>query len=439
MLSLSLTGDSILLRRLNSFSDARIAPLFDLIREADVSFTNLEVLPNDYEGDPALESGGSHFGASSWVIDELIEAGFDLFAAATNHSLDYSISGLRKAMKELDERQVLYAGIGPDLTRARMPTYCTHPNGTVAMLSCTSTFGVGQEAAAQTDAMQGRPGCNPLHCAATYEVTEAQMAVLREIAEQLGLETMRRAIVRLGFGFEPADPQMLPLGGLNFRPGKETRIRATARAEDVDDIVRWVKEARLVSDVVIVSVHSHEPGYNDAGVIDEETPAPFLRDFAHSVIDAGADVVAGHGPHLLRGIEFYRGKPIFYSLGNFIGQNELVPRLPADSYRRFRAPSDMTPAHVYRLRTENDTKGFPAETRFWETVTPICKFEHGLLKEMVIHPVELGLGGAAHQRGVPRLAKGEQARSILGRLDALSRPFGTELALDGETLRYVPA
>jgi hypothetical protein len=36
------------------------------------------------------------------------------------------------------------------------------------------------------------------------------------------------------------------------------------------------------------------------------------------VIDAGADAVVGHGPHVLRGIEFYRGRPIAYSLGNFL-------------------------------------------------------------------------------------------------------------------------
>jgi hypothetical protein len=43
-----------------------------------------------------------------------------------------------------------------------------------------------------------------------------------------------------------------------------------------------------------------------------------LRAWARAVIDAGADGVIGHGPHVLRGIEFYRGKPIAYSLGNFL-------------------------------------------------------------------------------------------------------------------------
>ena len=98
-LRLLLSGDSILQRRLQSRADPELKPLFDRVRSADVAFTNLEVLPNDYRGDPALESGGSHFGAPAWVLDELVEAGFSLFATATNHALDYSIAGLHRFPK----------------------------------------------------------------------------------------------------------------------------------------------------------------------------------------------------------------------------------------------------------------------------------------------------------------------------------------------------
>ena len=66
----------------------------------------------------------------------------------------------------------------------------------------------------------------------------------------------------------------------------------------------------------------------------KEVPAEFIGAFARAMIDAGADLVVGHGPHLLRGLELYKGKPIFYSLGNFIGQNELVAEDPG---RRLRA------------------------------------------------------------------------------------------------------
>ena len=100
-LKLLLTGDSILQRRLQSGSDPELKPLFDKVRQADVAFTNLEVLANDYRGDPALESGGSHFGAPAWILDELVEAGFSLFATATNHALDYSISGLLQSIEAM--------------------------------------------------------------------------------------------------------------------------------------------------------------------------------------------------------------------------------------------------------------------------------------------------------------------------------------------------
>src|SRR5437868_4630766 len=133
-LRLLLTGDSILQRRLQSTSDPELRPLFDRVRAADIAFTNLEVLANDYRGDPALESGGSHFGAPSWVLDELTEAGFSLFATATNHSLDYSISGLLQSLAAMEARGLSFAGTGRHLDDARRPAYHTHPHGTVAML-----------------------------------------------------------------------------------------------------------------------------------------------------------------------------------------------------------------------------------------------------------------------------------------------------------------
>src|SRR4051812_28455361 len=187
-MKLLLTGDSILQRRLQSRDDPDLRPLFDRVRAADVAFTNLEVLANDYRGDPALESGGSHFGAPSWVLDELQEAGFDLFATATNHCLDYSISGLLHSIEAMEARRLSFAGVGRNLEDARRPVYHTHPNGTVAMISCASSFAKGQEAGAQRSGLPGRRGLNPLHFETVHEVTEPQLAALREVAGQLGLE-----------------------------------------------------------------------------------------------------------------------------------------------------------------------------------------------------------------------------------------------------------
>ena len=431
-LKLLLTGDSILQRRLQSRDDTVLRPLFDKVREADVAFTNLEVVPNDYRGDPALESGGSHFGAPAWVLDELTDAGFGLFATATNHALDYSISGLLHMIEAMEARGLSFAGVGRNLEDARRPTYHTNPKGTVAMVSVASSFAKGQEAAAQRPDLPGRPGLNPLHFETMHEVTEAQLATLREIGDQLGLEQQRLQQIKMGFGFAPSDPAVFPLNGMNFKaaPSSSNRaaVRTTANQKDIDGIVRWIKEARGMAEVVLVSLHAHEQMPEN-----KEIPAEFIPVFAREMIDAGADLVVGHGPHLLRGLELYKGKPIFYSLGNFIGQNELVPKMPADAYDRFRAPPDFTPGQVYQKRTNNDAQGFPADKRYWQSVAPVLSYEGSTLKGIEFLPVSLGWKEARHRRGRPRLAEGEEAVSILERFATLSKPYGTTIKVDGTT------
>lgn len=426
-LRLLLTGDSILQRRLQSRADGVLSPLFDRVRAADVAFTNLEVLANDYRGDPALESGGSHFGAPAWVLDELVDAGFDLFATATNHSLDYGVSGLLHTLQALEARGLSFAGTGRNLEDARRPVYHTHPHGTVAMVSCTSSFAKGQEASAQRPDLPGRPGLNPLRFETVHEVTPPQLAALREIADQLGLEAERQQKLKMGFAFAPSDPAVFPLGTMNFRASNRPAVRMTANRKDIDGIVRWIREARGLSDVVLVSLHAHEQAES------KEIPAEFIPVFAREMIDAGADLVVGHGPHLLRGLELYKGRPIFYSLGNFIGQNELVPKMPSDAYERFRADPDLTPGQVYQKRVQNDQAGFPADQRYWESVVPVLTYEAGALQGIELIPISLGWKEARHKRGRPRLAEGEEGRAILERFAALSRPFGTTVEIGAQS------
>jgi poly-gamma-glutamate synthesis protein (capsule biosynthesis protein) len=389
----------------------------------------LEVLANDYRGDPALEGGGSHFGAPAWVLDELLEAGFDLFATATNHSLDYSISGLLHSIEAMEARGVSFAGVGRNLEDARRPCYHTSPKGTVAMISCASTFGKGQEAGAQRPDVQGRPGLNPLRYETVHEVTETQLAALRDVAVQLGLEDERQQKIKMGFAFPLADPALFPLGELKFRTANAARVRTTPNGKDIAAMVRWIEEARGLADLVLVSLHAHEQ------LGPKEVPAEFIGAFAREMIDAGADLVVGHGPHLLRGMELYKGKPIFYSLGNFLGQNELVARIPADGYDRFRAEPDLKPGQVYQKRTQADKAGFPADRRYWEAVVPVLTYDGRDLRGIELTPISLGWKEARHRRGRPRLAEGEEAGSILARFAELSRPFGTELGPDGRTVR----
>ena len=424
-LTLTLTGDSLITRRIAVYEDEPTTRLLELLRASDVSFTNLETVPNNFQGYPVEESGGAHLGAHEWVLDELVNAGFNLFATPNNHSLNYEIPGLLALIDILDRRGLAYAGIGRNLAEARMPVYLDTGAGSVALVACASTFAKGQQASEQRPDFAGRPGLNPLRYKTTYFVTQQQYDALREIVVGLGLEERRLEGIRMGFRFPPDDPDVLPFLDNNFKVGSP-RIETEPNAKDLDAVSLWVREAAMRSDLVVASLHAHEQGET------KEDPAEFIRTYARRMIDEGAAVVVGHGPHLLRGLEICKGKPIFYSLGNFVGQNELTFKLPSDSYETFRVDPATPAGELFRQRSQNDTKGFPSDRRYWQSLVPRCTWRDGELASVELFPVSLALGEAHHRRGRPRLAVGDEAGEILSRFEQLSAPFGTTIQVDGE-------
>ncbi len=105
------------------------------------------------------------------------------------------------------------------------------------------------------------------------------------------------------------------LGYVEFKPrsfeADASRPGVAWSGED-DDVIEDIIAARRVhrADIVIPFMHW--------GWEDEPDPSPRLRAFARRMIDAGADMVVGGHPHVTQGAEYYRGKPIIYSLGNFL-------------------------------------------------------------------------------------------------------------------------
>ncbi len=97
---------------------------------------------------------------------------------------------------------------------------------------------------------------------------------------------------------------------------------------DLPRLERLVREARGKADLVVISIQAGAEGNEALRVVDREEI--FLGErrgnvfaFARRAVDLGADLVIGHGPHVLRGMECYKGKLIAYSLGNFVGYNAL--------------------------------------------------------------------------------------------------------------------
>jgi len=137
--------------------------------------------------------------------------------------------------------------------------------------------------------------------------------------------------------------------------------------------------------------------------------------------------VVGHGPHVLRGIEIYGGKPIFYSLGDFMFENETLLRLPYENYEPYELGLDHHVADFNDARYDMGQRGFPANREIWESVIAIPRWNGDELVELTLHPIDLGFGGPTWERGRPKLADPELAAKIIEDLANRSERFGTEI------------
>jgi poly-gamma-glutamate synthesis protein (capsule biosynthesis protein) len=435
--TLAAAGDAIITQRLASSDDDRLADLLDPVRTADASFVNLEVLLHDYEGYPAARSGGTYMRAPGWVADELADAGFDLLAAANNHTGDYSHGGMEATMRELESRDLPYAGLGRNLADARAPTYADTPAGRVGLVAACSTFVPGAKAGEQRPDVQGRPGLSALDLKTRYVVPEEASDRIRELSERLGLEALKERRAERGFRVpgEDEDGFTFPNIGdgdhVTFEAGEEYGVERRPDEDDAEEIRRRIRAADAQSDWVVASLHAHEG--TDGAKNDDTVPA-FLESFARDCIDAGADAFVSHGPHVLRGVEVYEGAPVFYSLGNFLMQNETVTKLPAEIYDRYGLDTrESLPADLFDERVfdeDGERKGFLSDRAFWETVVPVCRFGADGVERIDLYPAELGFEEPRPRRGRPRAADDEAAARILGRLAGLSEPYGTEIEIE---------
>lgn len=423
------TGDTILNRRLRDDGDA-CAGLTRLVRAADVAFTNLELTTPPEPLMPWAESQGMHLQARPWVLDELHDLGFNLYNLANNHAIDYTLAGIQGTMRELEARGLTYAGAGGDLAAARAAAYLETTAGRVALIGVTSSFPVGAQAGPAGNDMGGRPGINPLRYETRYVLDERRIAHLREIDEVLGTAAVLRRWLDAGFDYQVpqgAYPFLRFLGDpLHFHAGDTPGVRTFCHAQDLADIQRAVSAAKRQADLVLVSFHAHEGQSGDINCLDA---ADFVNEAAHAWIDAGADVVIGHGPHVVRPIELYRGKPIFYSLGNFMFMPSTVDRFPAEMYQRHRLPANATAADLHDAlsrHADGTPKGFHADSRYWTSFVPVCHFEGPDLVSIDLHPITLTRAPRAHE-GTPRLADAEEGQKMLTFLGEISKQFGTDI------------
>lgn len=325
------------------------AHVIEELRKADIRFGNLEMMLTDIRK-PLGGREVDRLVSDERMLAAYTYAGFDAVGLANNHSMDQGIEGLLRCIELLDAAGIIHTGGGPSLAEARRPAIVERNGASVAFLSYTSVF---HPSYAATDV---RGGLSTIRATTNYE------------------------------------PHRL----VDEAPGSPPTVRTQPDPADLARLAGDVKVARSQVQVVIVSCHwglSPLTG-GDAMIPVQE----YQTAIAHAAIDAGADLVLGHHPHMLQGIEVYRGKTILYSVGNYAFDFFVGGRLTTDT----------------RLQTAALVK---------------VAIRNGAIERVGVIPVCINV------EGQPIPQRPADAPDIVQILRELSEPLGTRLEAGAEDLR----
>ncbi|UHL63089.1 CapA family protein [Paralcaligenes sp. KSB-10] len=263
-LKIILTGDVNLMNITDPDTPFRqVKKTFD---SADLVFSNLECSLYEPPANHSVDNEGFYV-APQIGKDALTRAGIRAVGLANN--VNYGEAAINESIARLNEAGIAHTGAGADLGAARAPAIVDVNGVRVGFLQRTSVYW-------------------PTHHEA--RVNAAGVAVIRgQTAYQVPAHKSR--------------PDVPPLN----RPGIPPYIITWAEPSYLQSLKEDIAALKAKSDFVVVSCHW--------GLWKEVLA--YMTEIAHGAIDAGADMVVGHGPHYSLPVEVYRGKPIFYGLGSF--------------------------------------------------------------------------------------------------------------------------
>ncbi|WP_297719020.1 CapA family protein [Intestinimonas sp.] len=254
------------------------APSRDLLAGGDFVLGQIEV-PHTDRGE-ANSTDIPAPPAAPANLDALVPCGFNLCTTAGNHAHDNGVPGIVDTIEHLRARGIAVTGSGRTLAEAKAPAVVTRKGVTVAVLAYNA---VGPREGWATSQKAGVSYVNIL----THH--------------------------------EPSP---------RATPGLPATIYTFPEPESLREMQADIAALRPQCDILLVALHKGMV-HLDSIVQMYEVP------LAHAAIDAGADAVIGHHAHILRGIEVYRGKPIYHNLGNFVCvTHALTPTAGNDSPER---------------------------------------------------------------------------------------------------------
>ena len=237
----------------------------DVLGQADVRFSNLECC--FYEPPGARSVSDEGFYAKPSVAEALRLLGID--AVGTANNVNYGAEAIVSSLRALDALGIPHTGSGTDRQAAHEPAVVTRGRIRFGFLQRTSVYWPTNH-----EAGEHSPGVAALRGHTAYRV--------------------------------PAHKTRPDIPPMN-RPGVPPEVITWADPAYLDRLREDIRALRERADVVVAS---HHWGLH-------QDVLQYMTDIAHAAIDAGADVVIGHGPHYSLPVEVYKGKPIFYGLGSF--------------------------------------------------------------------------------------------------------------------------
>jgi poly-gamma-glutamate synthesis protein (capsule biosynthesis protein) len=399
-------------RPVGPLKDPEFEQVAKIIRDADVAFANNEGGIFDIEkfkGYPAAQNGGGDPVGVAAVATDLKAMGFDMVSKANNHATDWGIEGLQETERVLDEAGIVHAGSGRDRPSARLAAYLETSHGRIALVSAASTFNPASVAGLAVGEAPGRPGISALRTRCVALVTADEMAVLRSLAARYG---------RPG----AADAKQVNILGQVYRLADKAGLTYEMNPYDHYEILQAIRGAKQTSDLTVFTIHAHETG---SGRANDPIPGDFLPPLLHNAVDAGADIVVVHGQHVVRGIEIYKDKPIFYSLASFFYHMDMDRAPTREAFEEMNLdPNSVTYSEYLEARFGK------ASGESFESVIAVSEFEGGEVKEVRLYPLDLRAAAGSQRRGVPMLASPEVGQRILERIRSQSIQFGTEIQIE---------
>ncbi|MQX45608.1 CapA family protein [Sinorhizobium medicae] len=403
--TLAVTGQSLIKHDIRDIRTPAFQDVQSLLRQADLSFTNFEGTILGTHGGWPLK--GSFFGCSDpAVLDALGAIGFQALSLSNNHAFDLGPSGVLSTLEEVEKRGFLHAGLGRNAREVSRASIATINQRRIALVAMDGGPGPDFMYAADADENRPeRPGVNRLRLSQLLEVDDLAFEQIRAVRDKIGYTA-----IDLANDSQPDDPPRLDpqaevaIARCVFK--RSDRYGRGVRIDEVDMARNLAAIASAARDEALVIAYLHHHHWAS----DWYQLPEWVSGVAKRCIDAGASMFVSHGAPVLQPVEIYRGRPIFYSLGNFI----------------------------FHVRSEKSTW---TAAEVWESVVGVCSFaSDNSLIDISFHPVVIGgddglEDGVLERRLVPQLVTGDSAVRILGRLQEQSARLGAHIEISGNVGR----